>query len=213
LYNNLTPVEESGLWYTYIQGVRTLYNNLTLVEEDELWYTYIQGVRTLYNDLTPVEESGLWYTYTSGVKALAEGRYSNGAYVAGSIDINGVYNGQGYAIDLPEVEFTYLNGVANTAIYGKYFYSVSDNDWFIINNWYSDISYSIQATVLPNQNIDVIVLGSIAPFVNLDSPSWIQPKSINSGTAGITFTSQNSATVTINITGNATFEGNAIYSN
>ena len=96
---------------------------------------------------------------------------------------------------------------------GKYYYSASSTNWFSTSNWYTNSSHTSQASTLPNSSTDVIILGSMAPIVDLDSPSWVQPNSIDSGTAGIVFTSQNNGNVTINITGNATFQGNATFSN
>jgi hypothetical protein len=96
---------------------------------------------------------------------------------------------------------------------GVYFYSTSSTDWFSTSNWYTNSSHTLPAANLPDATIDVVILGSTTPIVDLDSPSWVQPNSIDSGTAGIVFTSQNNGNVSINITGNATFQGNATFSN
>lgn len=94
---------------------------------------------------------------------------------------------------------------------GKYWYSTSLTAWNTQSNWYTDVTHSIQATTLPNSATDVILLGEIAPVVDLDAQYWIQPNSINSTQTGITFTSLNNNTVTCSITGNATFINTATY--
>jgi hypothetical protein len=94
---------------------------------------------------------------------------------------------------------------------GKYFYSTSSTDWSSLNNWFTNSSHTIQATMLPTSATDVVVLGNVAPIVNLDAVYWVQPNSINSGTAGIVFTSASFGNVSCDITGDATFNGNSTY--
>jgi hypothetical protein len=94
---------------------------------------------------------------------------------------------------------------------GKYFYSTSSTDWSSLNNWFTNSNHTLQAATLPTSATDVIVLGNVAPIVNLDAVYWVQPNSINSGTAGIVFTSAMFGNVSCDITGNATFNGNSTY--
>jgi hypothetical protein len=94
---------------------------------------------------------------------------------------------------------------------GKYFYSTSSTDWSSLNNWFTNSSHTLQAATLPTSATDVVVLGNVAPIVNLDAPYWVQPNSINSGTAGIVFTSAVFGNVTCSISGQATFNGNSTY--
>ena len=94
---------------------------------------------------------------------------------------------------------------------GKYFYSTSSTDWSSLNNWFTNIQHTAQAATLPTSATDVVVLGNVAPSVNLDAAYWIQPNSINSGTAGIVFTSAMFGNVSCDVTGNATFNGNSTY--
>ena len=94
---------------------------------------------------------------------------------------------------------------------GKYFYSISSTDWSSLNNWFTNVQHTAQAATLPTSATDVVVLGSVAPAVNLDAVYWIQPNSINSGTAGIVFTSATFGNVTCAISGQATFNGNSTY--
>lgn len=102
-------------------------------------------------------------------------------------------------------------------IVGKYFYapsSSSDRDkWWNVLSWWGNASHTIQATTLPTSATDVIVLGSVAPYADIDRNDWVQPHSIDAGTAGIEFHSLLNNTITINISGNATFSGNATYNN
>jgi hypothetical protein len=101
------------------------------------------------------------------------------------------------------------NGPISTT--GKYFYSTSSTDWSSLNNWFTNSSHTIQASTLPTSATDVIVLGNVAPIVDLDAVYWVQPNSINSGTAGIVFNSVSYGNVSCNIVGNATFNGNSTY--
>jgi hypothetical protein len=94
---------------------------------------------------------------------------------------------------------------------GIYFYSISSTDWSSLSNWFTDVQHTTQAGSLPTSATNVVVLGNVAPIVNLDAAYWIQPNSIDAGTAGIVFTSNNFGNVTCSISGNATFNGNSTY--
>lgn len=103
-------------------------------------------------------------------------------------------------------------GGNNTPVTGVYYYSASSTDWYSVSNWWGDSAHTQQATTLPLSSTNVVVVsGSVEPIVNLDNGSWVQPASINSGSVGITFTSQNFGNVTCSISGEATFEGNSTY--
>ena len=106
------------------------------------------------------------------------------------------------------------NGGGNTPSgVGKYWYSTSATAWNTQSNWYTDSSHLNQAASLPDASTDVILLGNVAPAVDLDAAYWIQPNSINSTATGISFTSQVSNSVTCDITGNATFLNTATFGN
>lgn len=96
---------------------------------------------------------------------------------------------------------------------GKYWYSTSATAWNTQSNWYTDVNHSNQAASLPDASTDVILLGNVAPAVDLDAAYWIQPNSINSTQTGMSFTSQLSGSVTCDITGNATFLNTATFGN
>ena len=103
-------------------------------------------------------------------------------------------------------------GGNNTPVTGAYYYSASSNDWYTVSNWWGDSAHTQQATTLPLSSTNVVIVnGSVEPLVSLDNGSWVQPASINSGSVGITFTSQNFGNVTCSISGEATFEGNSTY--
>ena len=103
-------------------------------------------------------------------------------------------------------------GGNNTPVTGVYYYSASSTDWYSVSNWWGDSAHTQQATTLPSSSTNVAVVnGSVEPIVNLDNGSWVQPASINSGSVGITFTSQNFGNVTCSISGEATFQGNSTY--
>ena len=94
---------------------------------------------------------------------------------------------------------------------GKYFYSTSSTDWSSLSNWFTNSSHTTQAATLPTSATDVVILGDVAPLVDLDAVYWVQPNSINSGTTGIVFTSAIFGNVSCDITGNATFNGNSTF--
>jgi hypothetical protein len=100
-------------------------------------------------------------------------------------------------------------------IQGAYFYASTsgfpDNRWYNINSWYGDINRQFPADLLPNSEIDVVILGTVGAYADIDRNDWVQPKSIDTGNTSVTFTSQLSGNISINITGSAIFEGNATY--
>ena len=94
---------------------------------------------------------------------------------------------------------------------GKYWYSTGATAWNTQSNWYTDAAHLYQAAGLPDGATDVIILGNTGPSVDLDAAYWVQPNSIDSGTATVTFTSQSYGNVTCSISGNAVFNGNSTY--
>jgi hypothetical protein len=94
---------------------------------------------------------------------------------------------------------------------GKYWYSTSATAWNTQSNWYTDAAHLYQAAGLPDGATDVIILGNVGPSVDLDAAYWVEPNSIDTGSATVTFTSQNYGNVTCSISGNAVFNGNSTY--
>jgi hypothetical protein len=100
---------------------------------------------------------------------------------------------------------------------GVYWYTTTtDNDlnkWHNLSSWYTDSSHLYQAGTLPNSSIDVVVLGNIGPYINLDRQDWVNPKSIHTGSTSISAYSNQNNTLTTNITGTVYFFGNAEFDN
>ena len=98
-----------------------------------------------------------------------------------------------------------------TDIMGKYYFSLLDNDWYNTLNWFADADKTIQATALPDDTVDVIILpATMRPVVDLDNFDWVDPKSIDATQAnGITFTSQYGAQVFAPIVGDVIYNGSA----
>jgi hypothetical protein len=98
-----------------------------------------------------------------------------------------------------------------TEVMGKYFFSWIDNDWYNVLNWWSDENKSIQATIIPDETVDVIILpATLRPVVDLDNFDWVDPKSIDATQAnGITFTSETGSKVYSPIVGDVIYNGNA----
>ena len=94
---------------------------------------------------------------------------------------------------------------------GKYWYSTSATAWNTQSNWYTDAAHLYQAAGLPDGATDVIILGSTGPSVDLDAAYWVDPNSIDTGSATVTYTSQSYGNVTCSISGNAVFNGNSTY--
>lgn len=96
-------------------------------------------------------------------------------------------------------------------VMGKYFYSLIDNDWYNLGNWYADSAMTVAATLLPDDTQDVVILeNTLRPVVDLDNPDWANPLSIDaSAYPGITFTSQLNNKVASPILGDVIYQGNA----
>lgn len=113
--------------------------------------------------------------------------------------------------------FKVLSGPIVPSGIGKYWYTTTtandSNKWQTVSSWYTDANHIYPAASIPDGNVDVIILGSIGPFADIDRGDITQPKSINSGTAGVEFYSANFTSVNCPITGTATFSGNARYIN
>lgn len=119
------------------------------------------------------------------------------------------------AIDQPNLnsEYTTIQTSNSVSInVGKYYYSTSSDGWYSVDNWWADSARTQQGVSIPLSSTNVVIVsGSVEPIVVLDYIGWVQPASINSGSVGITFTSQNFGNVTCSISGEATFEGNSTY--
>lgn len=96
-------------------------------------------------------------------------------------------------------------------VMGKYFFSLENNDWYDMDNWFGDEDMTIAATMLPDDTQDVIILANtLRPVVDLDNPAWVDPLSIDaSAYPGITFISYLSNKVSSPITGDVIYMGNA----
>lgn len=102
---------------------------------------------------------------------------------------------------------------------GKYFwassYSNNSDQWWNLNSWWRDDSHTLLASRPPTADTDAVILGSVVPYADLDRPGWIQPKSIDAGTTGITFYSALSNTITCNVSavspGVVTFTNNSTF--
>lgn len=112
-------------------------------------------------------------------------------------------------------KFKVVSGPVVPSGIGKYWYTTTTandaNKWQTVSSWYTDVNHMHPAASIPDGNTDVFILGSIGPFADIDRGDIGQPKSINSGTAGVEFKSLLYGNVNCNIIGPATFSGNATY--
>ena len=187
----IVPEESiSYIWSTNELGVITI---VPLVEHVLDSGSYYSVDNTLQNG------ASLLYTYEGGVISIA-------ANASGTFDVDGD--------GTTDIWTTNSNGIVSWISILYWYTATSDNDadkWHTQTSWYVDSSHTIQSIFLPTSATDVIVDGTIGPIADLDRPDWIQPHFIYSGTTGVTFTSQTYQNVTVGISGNATFLGNATY--
>ena len=103
-----------------------------------------------------------------------------------------------------------------TLSYGgaKYWYSSTptSSGWWIKENWYSNLTHTISANILPSSKIDVVLLGTNGSYIDLDRSDWVEPKSITTGTANLSVHSGTGKTIRCNINGSTViFTGDAVY--
>ena len=161
------------------------------------------------------------YVKTASMHASSDGDYYVRVYAKNSSSqILGTSNiiqiNKSTSLVDSSITYTLLNGNSggggNSPVTGQYYYSASSSDWYTVSNWWGDSSHTQQATTLPLSSTNVVIVnGSVEPVVSLDNANWVQPASIDSGSVGITFTSQNFGNVTCSLSGEATFEGNSTY--
>jgi len=121
---------------------------------------------------------------------------------------------------------TDVNGNATTEVSGSftiiqsdyYWYSTGSTDWTDEDNWFADSNHTIPAGLVPSSGnqADAILIGAVAPTLDLDAEDY--PDDIDSsgltgsaGLSGITLTSSNGTSAAIDIVGNVTLSGSAVY--
>lgn len=88
----------------------------------------------------------------------------------------------------------------------KYWYSTGSTDWNDADNWWLDSGHTTPAEYAPFQIDAAVILGTVVPVVDVEA--WEGVVSIDSTAAGnIIFESVQGSTVSVEITGNATFHG------
>lgn len=96
------------------------------------------------------------------------------------------------------------SGVSTTPIY---WYSVSNNEWFNLSNWYTDNNHSLSADALPNVNNNVYILGTVRPIAYITgsgNSTWVNPHTINVSTYGMGLSSSSLTIVETNFRGTGT---------
>jgi mRNA-degrading endonuclease HigB of HigAB toxin-antitoxin module len=91
------------------------------------------------------------------------------------------------------------------------YFNSSDNDYYNVNNWYLDTSYTTPSTFIPNLRSLVTMSVNSIVMVNIDNPLWVTPKIINTlnvaNTSGIILTSTTGKRFTGTIIGKSAFSG------
>lgn len=102
-YTNKTPqqAKDDGLWYSFINGQPELAHYYAHTSDYSNYAFWNGSINTSGYNPTPGQawDNGKWYVYNSGVAVPADGAYSNGAYVAGELDVEGVFDGDRIATD------------------------------------------------------------------------------------------------------------------
>lgn len=119
--------------------------------------------------------------------------------------------GQTYWTSSLEMVYNKSTGTAPVLI-GTYWQGFGNNSWYNINqNWFTENTFTENATLLPLTGSDVQMVGSVVPVVDLDCASWVQPNSIDTTQIttpnGICFVSTTGAIFSGTIYGDAEFIG------
>lgn len=188
-----TPTAYPAQWSILPTEVTTIGGAGTLLSLDTPQYvsaeTSFTDLVALSSAVTVTQPTDTWDT------SVANTEYVQNVFSV--LDGGNFDGGSGGASDRM---YWYTNTTANDA-----------DKWFTLGSWYADANHTVPSTVLPDGGISVTILGNYGPYVDLDNVNWVQPMSINTGTAGMIFKSLTYKTVTINIVGDATFIGNATY--
>lgn len=162
---------------------------------------------------------------TPGSVSSAEGYFSSGYFSGGYLTAGDGEVHQAFDNSLYYVYYTTLTPQAlssgdpfhetDLVITGTYFYAASStndlNKWWSLSSWWGDLAHIVNANHLPISSTNVMVLSTIPPYADIDRTDWVQPSSIDTGTAGAEFYSIEHNILTLNITGSATFSGNIVY--
>lgn len=202
----------------------SLPNRIILIFSDQS--TYPVGAGNAIIESTNLDNTGFYAAANFGTSEIINNNYEIspwGEATSGTVSIrvklsdgnnNVLATSNTLTFDLNNSVITLLSDTNNNGgfVTGVYYYSASSNNWYSVSNWWGDSAHTQQATTLPLSSTNVVIVsGSVEPHVSLDNANWVQPASINSGSVGITFTSQNFGNVTCSISGEATFEGNSTY--
>jgi hypothetical protein len=113
-------------------------------------------------------------------------------------------------LNLPPPVILTPSPTINPVVIGKYYYSMNNNDWYDLDNWFADSQKNTPANRIPGVNTDVVILpDTLRPVVELDNANWINPKSIDASSTGITFNSFIGKKVYSPIIGDVIYSGNA----
>ena len=190
---------------------------------NEVSDTFYYGKDPSTSQITKIGGTGFFLTTYSSqtvtsnvVMSGAQQDFTSASLSADTQPITAIGN---YVANLDHVRevLSFLDGGNFDAVAGtrKYWYTTTTdnnlNKWYNLSSWYTDSSHLSPAGSLPNANTDVIVLGNIGPYIDLDRQDWVNPNSINTGSTSVSAYSNLHNTITTNITGTIYFYGNAEY--
>jgi len=95
--------------------------------------------------------------------------------------------------------------------YPPIYFQGSNNDYYDLNNWFRDSSFTIPSIFIPTFNSSVIMSGNNLTYINIDNSYWVTPHIINTlnitNPSGVVLTSTTGKIFTGVIIGNSTFSG------
>jgi hypothetical protein len=96
-----------------------------------------------------------------------------------------------------------LDAGEDTDLHGRYWNGSinNSNDWYDLNNWWTDLTFLNNADGLPSSTDRVFALGNCTLYVNLDNPKWIKPNFIDANNISADIDVCLYSTGNINLTG------------
>jgi Concanavalin A-like lectin/glucanases superfamily len=216
-FGNATFNDSTYSYYTTIANNASFHNNAWN------YYGTVQGDASFYdnsyNYSSTVNGNAIFYDNSYNYYGTVNG---NAIFYDNSINYGTVYGDAHFMCNSQNSGTVYGNIIYNSscthALANKYWYhdpntSTSDS-WNDLTNWWNDIDHTAQSDVLPDVSYRAILLGDVAPIVDLDN--WVKPESIDAtgltstaNASGVIFTSAIGAASDVGVRGNATFEGYA----
>lgn len=107
-----------------------------------------------------------------------------------------------------------ISAIDTNSLVTYYWYGGEDNDWFNVNNWYTDIAHNNSAGALPTSANAAYVVGPVKPVADLDVSTWVDLVYIDVSTFGMEISGTNKTVATsFRGTGSVSFFGSVTITN